>query len=140
MELLRGTMVSHSFVTYRDDRIGASQPITFHGRAWLGYVPIPLTATIRVRERLPPGCAAVLINGAHRFPDLILPVNSLEDRLYARIDGARTLGDVVSSENLDANGQRLAAGFFERLWQYDHVVFDASRTGREKSLEKEVGR
>src|SRR5262249_22165398 len=38
VELLRGTMTKHSFVVYRDDRLADSQPITFDGDAWRGYV------------------------------------------------------------------------------------------------------
>ncbi len=127
MELLRGTMVSHSFIAHRDDRIGAVSPITFHDGAWRDYVPIPVASTVCVRDGLPHGCAAVLINRAHRCPDLILPVNRLEERLYALIDGIKTLDDVVSSAAIDVNGRGVATRFFERLWQYDHVVFDASR-------------
>ena len=40
VELFRGTMVSHSFIAYRDDRPDASQPITFAGDRWRDYVPI----------------------------------------------------------------------------------------------------
>jgi len=140
MELLRGTMVSHSFIAYRDDRIGPVSPVTFHGGAWRDYIPIPVASTVCVRNGLPKGCASVLINGAHRYPDLVLPLDPIEDRLHSLMDGTKTLADVVSSAELDINGQRLATGFFERLWQYDHVIVDASRAGREGSLGKEVGR
>jgi SAM-dependent methyltransferase len=72
VELFRGTMVSHSFIVYRDDRSGGSQPITFTGDLWRGYIPIPLPCTVCVRERTPPGSVAVLINRTHTFTDLIL--------------------------------------------------------------------
>ena len=91
VELFRGTMVSHSFIAYRDDRAGESQPITFAGDGWRDYVPIALPWTVCVRERLPPGSVAVLINRAHTFTDLVLTVDAFEDRLLGAIDGKRTL-------------------------------------------------
>ena len=77
VELFRGTMVSHSFIAYRDDRSDESQPITFAGDRWRDYIPIALPWTVCVRERLPPGSVAVLINRSHKFTDLIL-----HDRLF----------------------------------------------------------
>ena len=74
-ELFRGTMVSHNFIAYRDDRSDEGQPITFAGTSWRDYVPIRLPWTISVRERLPPGSVAVLINKSHTFTDLILTVD-----------------------------------------------------------------
>jgi len=76
-------MVSHSFIAYRDDRSDENQPITFAGESWRGYIPIALPWTVRVRERLPPGSVAVLINRSHTFTDLILAVDSFEDRCSA---------------------------------------------------------
>ena len=40
VELFRGTMVSHSFIAYRDDSTDESQPITFAGESWRDYIPI----------------------------------------------------------------------------------------------------
>ena len=127
VELLRGTMVSHSFIAYRDDRPDESQPITFAGSGWRGYVPIELPWTVCVRERLPPGSVAVLINRAHTFTDLILPVDAFEDQLLGAIDGKRTLSEIIQSATQRGVDERRVVRFFERLWQYDQVVFDASR-------------
>ncbi|HEY2646550.1 MAG TPA: hypothetical protein VGI34_06235, partial [Candidatus Acidoferrales bacterium] len=119
-----------------NDRQGASQPITFVGDQWREYVPISLPWTVCVRDNLPPGSVAVLINPAHRFPDLILPINAIENRLFGAIDGKRTLAEIMDFALADEkNGRRAAPDFFERLWQYDQIVFDASRYG-ESSLEK----
>ncbi len=52
-----------------------SQPITFAGDSWRDYIPIALPWTVCVRERLPPGSVAVLINRSHTFTDLILTVD-----------------------------------------------------------------
>jgi len=128
VELFRGTMVRHKLIAYRDDRAGAGQPITFSGDGWREYVPIRLPWTVCIRERVPPGSVAVLINRAHPFPDLVLPVDSIGDRLLDAIDGQRTLTEILQ---LAGNGgdERQALGFFERLWHYDQVVFDSSRAG-----------
>jgi SAM-dependent methyltransferase len=136
VELFRGNMVSHSFTAYRNDRPVASQPITFAGDRWREYVPITLPWTLCVRENLPPDSVAVLINPAHRFTDLIFPINSSENRLLGAIDGKRTIAEILDFVAMEGNnGRRAAPGFFERLWQYDQIVFDASRSA-EHSLEK----
>ena len=129
LELLRGTMVRHSLIAYRSDRSGERQPISFDERC-AAYVPIPLPWTVCVRERLPPGCAAVLINRAHPFTDLILTVDPFEDRLHAGIDGQRTVAQILERAGADTEEAKgRALGFFRRLWQYDQVVFDASGGG-----------
>jgi len=129
VELWRGTMVKHNLIAYRDDCPRAGQPITFVGDGWRDYVPIRLPWTVCVRERLPPGSVAVLINRAHTFTDLIFPIDAAEDRLLAAIDGQRTIREIVqAATDGGPNQERLAREFFERLWQYDQVVFDASRS------------
>jgi len=127
VELFRGTMIKHNLIAYRDDRAGENQPITFVGDHWRPYVPIALPSTVCVRERLPPGSVAVLINRAHPFPDLILSVDASENGLLAAIDGKRTLAEILALVGEDGGGARRVPSFFERLWQYDQVVFDASR-------------
>ena len=127
IELLRGTMVMHSFIAYRDDRSGDAQPITFAGERWCNYVPITLPWTVCVRERVPAGSVAVLINRAHTFTDLICTVDAFEDQLFGAIDGKRTLDEILRQTVRDESRQPGALAFFERLWQYDQVVFDASR-------------
>jgi SAM-dependent methyltransferase len=125
VELLRGTMTRHNFIAYRDDRIGESQPIAFDGGAWRGYVPLRLPWTLSVRERLPPGAAAVLINRAHGYPDLALPINSAEARVFAAIDGKRSV-DEIMRRAAGADGADGTRRFIERLSEYDQIVFDAT--------------
>ena len=132
MELFRGMMLKHNVIAYRDDRAGESQPITFIGDRWREYVPILLPWTVCVRERLPPGSVAVLINRAHPFTDLILTVDENEDRLFSAVDGKRTLAEILRVVGNDID-ERQALNFFERLWQYDQVVFDASRVANQSS-------
>jgi hypothetical protein len=124
VELLRGTMTRHNFIAYRDDRAGESQPITFDGDSWRNYVPLHLPWTLVVRERLPPGAKAVLINRAHAYPDLALPINSAEARVFAAIDGKRTIEEILWSA-AGSDGTEGARRFIERLWDYDQIVFDA---------------
>jgi hypothetical protein len=126
VELFRGTMVSHSFIAYRDGSADENQPIKFAGESWRDYIPIVLPWTVCVRERLPPGSVAVLINRSHTFTDLILTVDSFEDRLLGAIDGGRTLAQILQFVLRDGDGESRALRFFERLWQYDQIVFDAS--------------
>jgi SAM-dependent methyltransferase len=126
VELFRGTMTTHSVIAYRDDRPAESQPITFAGDRWRGFVPIVLPWTVRVRDGLPKGSVAVLINRAHTFKDLTLSIDALESRLLDAIDGTRTLAEILRSVALDTAGERRALRFFERLWRYDQIVFDAS--------------
>jgi len=128
VELFRGTMVRHSAIVYRDDSVGKYQPVRFDGKNWPSYVPVRLPDTICVQERLPSGAAAVLINRGHTFTDLYLPVNAQEKRLFDAIDGNRTIEDIMNSTSAHDRNREHARTFFERLWCYDQVVFDASRT------------
>ena len=130
VELFRGTMVRHSAVVYRNDNLGGPQRVSFAGDAWPGYVPIRMSDTICVQERLPSGAAAVLINQTHTFRDLYLPVTAEEKPLLDAIDGNRSVGDIMArtlSPSQETAQLDIARTFFERLWWYDQVVFDASR-------------
>jgi len=126
VELFRGTMVSHNAITYRDDRVAPRQPITFEENRWRSFVPIPVPWTTRIRERLPRGSAAVLLNRAHAFPDLVLPITPFEASLLDAVDGERTLAEILYSEGRYNVGEHDVLSFFERLWRYDQIVFDAS--------------
>lgn len=136
VELFRGTMVRHSFVALRDDRPGPSRPIRFDDDRWGGYVPIRQPRTINVQKRLPPGAAAVLINQAHTYSDLILPIDRKEMRFFEAIDGKRTIDQIIRSQPAHdrSHGYEHARGFFERLWWYDQVVFDASKQASDEGV------
>ncbi|HEY6487409.1 MAG TPA: methyltransferase [Candidatus Cybelea sp.] len=118
LELLRGTMVRHSLIAYRDDA-PARGGVSFDGDAWLGYVPLRLPGTIAVCERLPAGAAAVLINRNHTYTDLYLPIDAARLRRYEAIDGKSTIAQIL--------GERAelepACDFFEQLWHWDQAVF-----------------
>ena len=95
VELLRGTMTKHDFVAYRDDRAGESQPISFDGRRLAELCSFAPAMGALVRERLPAGASAVLINRAHAYPDLALPINPRRTRVLAAIDGKRTVSEIL---------------------------------------------
>jgi SAM-dependent methyltransferase len=129
VELFRGTMIRHSAVVHRSDDPEAQQ-ISFAGDAWLGFVPLRMSDTIRVKDRLPPGAAAVLINRSHTFKDLFLPIDSAQDSLFDAIDGRRSIGDIVAVSVSSPRSKvriDIARSFFELLWSYDQVVFDTSQ-------------
>lgn len=122
LELFRGTMVRHSVVAYRKDRAAHNTAVDFAGDEWLGYKPIRLPDTISVKERLPAGASAVLINRNHTYTDLYLPIDARQERLLTIIDGERTIEEICRRRG-DRN---LARAFFEQLWRWDQVVFDTS--------------
>ncbi len=126
VELLRGTISRHSLVAYRSDRPKKAQPIRFADDQWRNYVPIRLPWTMCVRDRAPPGSVAVLLNPAHQHPDLVLPITAAQNHLLDQIDGMRTLGEIVQRCGTKGSADR-ARHFFEDLWRYDQIVFDASR-------------
>jgi hypothetical protein len=91
LELFRGAISRHSFSVYRDDTSASPQPVRFDGEGWRDYIPIRQPGVICVKERLPPGAAAVLINQEHVDTDLIYPINSYEKTLFEAVDGDRTI-------------------------------------------------
>jgi SAM-dependent methyltransferase len=125
VELLRGTMTRHNFVAYRDDRPSECRPITFDGDAWRGFVPLRLPWTMCIKDRTPPGSAAILINPAHAYSDLALPISEAQEQVLAAIDGTRSVDAVLRCARQplsDEEGRR----FIERLWEHDQIVLDLS--------------
>ena len=125
IELFRGTMVRHSLVAYASDKPSGPHQIGFASDDWLTYVPIRMSETICIQDRLPQGAAAVLINQTHAYKDLLLPIGPEEKRLFDAIDGSRSIADIVQ-ETLSHENTRVARTLFESLWWHDQVVFDAS--------------
>jgi len=125
IELWRGTMTSHSAIVYRSDVHQGGVKIRFDDERWLRYVPVRLPWTQLIQERLPPGAAAVLLNKTHQHHDLILVLSKQDKRLFEAIDGHRSIAEITgqsSGVERDRTGK-----FFETLWRYDQVVFDASK-------------
>lgn len=73
----------------------------------------------------------MLLNQSHTYEDLILPIDEEQLNLFEAIDGERTIAEILSSV-LDRGEQldEYARSFFEQLWLYDQIVFDASRHER----------
>lgn len=125
MELFRGNMLRHSAIAVPSQCEKHRPTISFEGDAWLDYVPIRLFGTINVEERLPASAAAVLINQAHTQTDIYLPINAVQKEMVQRIDGTRTIRQVLDQITSHSEARIL----FQRLWWYDQVVFDASASG-----------
>ncbi|HEX3458303.1 MAG TPA: class I SAM-dependent methyltransferase [Candidatus Baltobacteraceae bacterium] len=126
VELFRGTMVRHAAVVYAAGAPMRDYPAAFSGEVWANYVPIRLPGTTVVKERLPAGAAAVLINRNHADTDLYLPIDGERLRMFEAIDGERTAGEVSRL----AGDRNAARDFFRQLWEWDEVVFDESRVPR----------
>jgi SAM-dependent methyltransferase len=127
VELLRGTMTRHNFIAYRDDRKGQNQQITFDGDAWRGWVPLRLPWSLSIQDRLPLGSAAVLINRAHTYPDLALPIDAAQQRIFSKIDGNRSIDEILRG-TAGAGDDERARRFIRLLWEYDQIVFDATNS------------
>jgi hypothetical protein len=93
-------------------------------------VPIRLPEAVCVRDRLPAGADAVLINQAHGYRDLLLTVDVEQLRFYEEIDGKTAITGLlerVAGSNATPGLRERARRFFRQLWFYDQVVFDASK-------------
>ncbi len=119
-ELFRGTMFRHSFIAYHKTIAPNPQAIDFQSDAWFGYVPFRLPETIYLRERLPEGATAVLINRAHTFTDLFLPIDAEQDKIYQLINGARTVGEIYESTGRSEEFR----SFLALLWRQDQIIFE----------------
>jgi SAM-dependent methyltransferase len=133
VELFRGTMVRHSVIVYRDDSTFGTQQVSFANDAWLDYVPIKMSDTICVEQRLPEEAAGVLINQTHTYRDLYLTIDSTEKFLFDAIDSNRSIKHIVEMTSPSAHRTSridIARAFFEKLWWYDQVVFDTSQRSK----------
>jgi len=115
VELFRGTMVRHSLVAHRRDRPPVAA-VGFDGDGWRDDVALKPHTAVAVRERLPEGAAAALLNRAHEFTDLVLFTDERQLAMFEAIDGHRPLGEIADAD----------PRFFERLWDHDLIVIDAS--------------
>jgi len=123
MELWRGTMTCHSVVAWRSEATNGG--VCFDGDRWLHYVPLRRPWTELIEERLPPDAAGLLLNRSHPYHDLVLVLDAEDKRLFDQIDGHRSIKQIT--DHSGATGFGRARTFFERLWWYDQVVFDASK-------------
>jgi hypothetical protein len=129
MELWRGLMINHDIVVHPGDAEKDGLKVRFDDDRCLQYVPVRRAWTTCVQNRVPPGAAGVLVNQTNMFPDIFLPVNALEKRMYDAIDGNRSISEIVEEVN-DPEASSRARSFFEKLWWYDQTVFDTSRAAK----------
>ena len=115
-------MLRHSVIAHADAGTAAAHRLDFSGERWQRYVPIRVPDTIAVEEGVPAGAAAVLINRTHPCPDIHLVIDRREKAVHDAIDGVRSAGEIARAVGWVGG----AAAFFERLYQHDQVVFDAS--------------
>jgi len=129
MELWRGSLARHSVIVSHSGRPLASHEAQFDDHRWPQYVPVRLPGTLCVQERLPAGAAGVLLSRYHSSADLVLVIDAPEKRMFDAIDGHRSIAEIVRrvSAREPAEGART---FFEKLFWYDQVVFDASNVQR----------
>ena len=120
-------MTTHSFIAYRDDYPDEPQPIAFSGDAWRRYIPLACLGPYASATGCLPGFAAILVNRAHTYADLALPIDAAEERFYLAIDGSRS-NEEICREVAGAGDEEPARKLFQRLWENDQIVFDA--TGR----------
>jgi hypothetical protein len=125
MELWRGLMVNHDIVVHPNDGDKDRLKVRFDDERYLGYVPVRRAWTMCVQKNLPPGAAGVLVNQTNMFPDIYLPVDALEKRIYEAIDGRRSISEII--EQVGDTASPVAPSFFEKLWWYDQAVFDTSK-------------
>jgi hypothetical protein len=120
VELWRGTITRHTVIAYEaGDQLTAR--LDFSAPPAEDWVPLRVPTAIAVRERLPAGAAAVLLNRAHAHTDLVRFVDDGELQIFEAIDGQRTIGALGHD----------AGRIVERFWRHDLVVIDAStRAGR----------
>jgi hypothetical protein len=123
MELWRGLISNHDFIVQGSD--AKDGKVSFDSEDYLRYVPVRRAWTICVQQNIPPGAAGVLLNQTHMFDDLFLPINEVEKQMYDAIDGQRSISEINAAVKYSSPHAR---GFFEKLWWYDQVVFDLSRS------------
>ena len=123
MELLRGSMARHTVIAHRADHGIVADRSGLGGGDWETLIPIRLPHTIVVEDRLPPGAAAVLINQAHSYNDLVLPITEPERLVVQQIDDTRNVAETAAVAGAAPPDLRR---LYQRLWWYDQIVFDNS--------------
>ena len=131
-ELFRGTMIRHSAVVYHNHCADGVKSLG-SPEGWLDHVPIRMSDTLCIQDRVPPGAAGILINRTHTNKDLFVVIDATEKKLFEAIDGRRTIRDIAET-TFPSEDRRMyfdtAPNFFEQLWWHDQVVFDTSRSGQ----------
>ena len=72
------------------------------------------------------------MNGGHSHHDLAVVLDTQDKRLFDRIDGHRSIAEIA--DHAGGAGRSHARTFFEMLWWYDQVVFDASSAQTNRNI------
>ncbi len=126
MEVLRGTMITHTFAVCRDDRSAADYAIDFGGDAWRRYVPQVFAGARVEQEGTLAGGAGVLRHAGHGYDDLGVRLTLGDAVLCRRIDGRRTIAEIARGAGIEgdpADVDEYARLLFARLWDHDQVLF-----------------
>ena len=88
---------------------------------WLDYIPLRVLEAVTKQGKTLNKGAAILINTAHTYPDLIFSVDDLQLRMVDIIDGKRTIRELLQIQitpgKVPAAGEILAfRNFFEMLF------------------------
>jgi hypothetical protein len=70
---------------------------------------------------------AVLINRAHTYADLALPIDAAQEQIFAAIDGNRSIDEILR-DAAAAGGDEQGRRFIQQLWEYDQIVLDATNS------------
>ena len=122
-------MTQHRLIAYRSDSVCATVGDKLYGEDWRDYIPIRLPWALCIRDRGTAWLRGGLAESGHQHRDLMLPINACAGSPVGSIDGERSLGDIVAGIERSGGAHR-AVQFFQRLWRYDQIVFDASCTAR----------
>ena len=63
------------------------------------------------------------------YPDLALPIDAAQERVFAAIDGNRPVDEILQAAGGAIDDQR-AYRFLKRLWEYDQIMFEAKCSSR----------
>lgn len=127
VELLGQALAKHFPLVCHADRPAADYTLDFSGESWLDYVPslrpdLQILTRQRAASHGGPSPAVSIKRFEHR-----VDLTPLETTLVGRIDGQRTIVEILDDEGLaDSNAwQRIegAREFFARMAEWDHLLY-----------------
>lgn len=130
VELIGQALARQFFLVCHADRPESDFALDFSGDEWLDYVP-SLRAGLEVQDGQNPGASAgsassgltVTTRFGHR-----VALDSFERVLVERIDGRRTILEILDDEALDASNAlesvQSAREFFQRMAGLDHLLYE----------------
>jgi hypothetical protein len=127
VELLGQGLARHFLLVCHADRPETDYTLDFDGEDWLDYVPSPrpelqvLAGQSAEANRKPTTTVSIKRFG-HR-----VDLTPLETTLFERIDGQRSIIEMLDDDALDASNAlqhvQGAREFFARMAEWDHLLF-----------------